>query len=430
MRLLLATDHYPPFIGGGHRQSLLVARGMASRGHEVAVVAPWSRGLPMVEVEDRVTVHRVRQIRTLPGLARDRRQHYPPPFPDPVTIRSLRRVIAKVQPDIIDSHGWIGYSVAAALVGKRIPLVLTARDYGYFCATRSLLHKGSLCSGPAPVKCLNCAGGWYGRPKGWLAALGVWLGRPLLARKMAGLHGVSSFVTDVNGRHLKSATPRGHDFIELARPDILAESASESQNNLAPSGISDGDSDVSSYLERLPEEPFVMFVGAFRKVKGVETLFDAYRLLPSPPPLVMMGTVESDTPSEFPPRTTVLTDVPNAAVIAAWGRAMFGVMPSLWPEPRGGTVAEAMLCGKPVIATLSGGSVDMVDESTGILVPPGDAAALAKAMLELIGDPARREACGRAAAERAREWTSRSLLPTYEQAYRDVISAAEGESAG
>ena len=52
-------------------------------------------------------------------------------------------------------------------------MLVSARDYGYFCATRTLLRKGEPCSGPAPLKCLACAGDYYGRPKGWVAAAGV-----------------------------------------------------------------------------------------------------------------------------------------------------------------------------------------------------------------------------------------------------------------
>ena len=60
--------------------------------------------------------------------------------------------------------------------------------------------------------------------------------------------------------------------------------------------------------------------------------------LGQPPPLVLMGTFERDSPPDFPPEAIVLTDVPHQVVMAAWERAMFGVMPSLWPEPFGATV--------------------------------------------------------------------------------------------
>ena len=165
-----------------------------------------------------------------------------------------------------------------------------------------------------------------------------------------------------------------------------------------------------------------MFVGAFRRVKGLETIFAAYRRLSSPPPLVLIGTFSRDAPKELMSEATVLTDVPHAAVMAAWDRALFGVMPSVWPEPFAGTIHEAMSRGKPVISTRLGGSTDMIDETNGILVAPGDDAALAEAMDHLIRDPQRREAYGWAAAERAAAFTAEAVLPRFEKVYEEVLA--------
>lgn len=413
MRILLATDHFPPFIGGAHRQAQLIARAMAERGHEVVVATPWHGGLPEVEEDAGVTVHRVRQLRTMfTALVRDERQRHQPPFPDPVTIAGLRKLIREFEPEVIHAYGWLAFSVAVALGRRRIPMLVSARDYGYFCATRTLLRKGAPCSGPGPAKCLACAGEYYGRPKGWFAAAGVALSKPLLARKMTGLHSVSTYVHDVTVEHMPAP---GEGLVEVTIPSFQE----------APS--SDG-VDVEGWLSRLPSEPFILFVGAFRKVKGLETLFDAYRQLDSPPPLVLMGTYERDSPADFPPEATVLTDVPNAAVMAAWDKAMFGVMPSLWPEPLGATVAEGMSRGRPVIGTQLGGHVDMLTDSAGMLVPQGDVEALRGAMERLIADPDLREEMGRAAAERARSFKAENVLPRFEQAYRTVIAAGAGKA--
>jgi glycosyltransferase involved in cell wall biosynthesis len=424
MRILLASDHYPPFIGGAHHQAQLLAEGMVARGHEVTVVTPWHGGLPPVEEQDGVVVHRVKQLRTaVPALVRDRRQRHQPPFPDPVTIWGVRRVIGAARPDVINVHGWLAFSIAAALGRKRIPLLVSARDYGYFCANRTLVQKGAPCSGPAPLKCLSCAGEYYGVPKGWLTALGVAICRPLLARKMTGLHSISSYVNEVTRRFLLGAesSRRQRDYVEVTIPDFQAERSAEIDGSGKP--------EVAAKLAELPDEPFILFVGAFRKVKGLETLFAAYRCLSSPPPLVLMGTFERDSPREFPREAIVITDVPHEAVMAAWDRAMFGVMPSLLPEPLGSAVTEAMTQGKPVIGARLGGHVDMIDETNGILVPQGDDAALAEAMEELIRDPARREAYGRASAERARSFAAPAVLPRFEQAYREVIAAERARTA-
>jgi glycosyltransferase involved in cell wall biosynthesis len=65
----------------------------------------------------------------------------------------------------------------------------------------------------------------------------------------------------------------------------------------------------------------------------------------------------------------------------------------------------------------------MLSQGTGLLVPQGDARALAAAMAELIADPEKREAMGRAAAERARSFEAPSVLPRFERAYQATIAA-------
>jgi glycosyltransferase involved in cell wall biosynthesis len=415
MRILLATDHFPPFIGGAHRQAQLIAKAMGERGHEVVVATPWHGGLPRIEERDEYSVHRVRQLRTaIPALVRDQGQRHQPPFPDPVTIYDLRKLLADFEPELIHAYGWLAFSLAAALGRRNIPMMVSARDYGYFCATRTLLHKGAPCDGPAPLKCLNCAGSYYGRPKGWVAAAGVAMSKRLLERKMTALHSISTYVHDVTLPHFGAGKA---DLMELTIPSFQAEPPPQ-PGEAAP--------DVDAWLAKLPDEPFILFVGAFRKVKGLETLFDAYRSLQGErPPLVLMGTFERDSPPDFPPEAIVLTDVPHQVVMASWSRAMFGVMPSLWPEPLGATVSEGMSQGRPVIGTLLGGHTDMLNEETGVLVPQGDAGALREAMESLIADPEWREAMGRAAAERARHFRAESVLPRFEDAYRSVIEAGD-----
>ena len=418
MRLLLVSDHYPPFMGGAHRQTQLLAEKLSARGHDVSVATTWHGGLPRVERAGGIVVHRVRELRTvLPFLVRDTRQRHQAPLPDPVTILDLRRVIRTTRPDVIHAHGWLSFALAAALIGSRIPLLVSVRDYGYFCATRRLLlHEETPCDGPGPVRCIGCAGDFYGVPKGWVAAVGVALCRPLLARKATGVHSVSAYVRDISRRHMYS--PTRHRPLEVTIPSFQATAEADSAEALKLQ---------ADVLARLPQEPFIMFVGAFRRTKGLAVLFDAYARLTSPPPLVLIGMIEHDSPKEFPRGAVVLSDVPHAVVLAAWDRAMFGVMPSLWPEPYGAVVAEAMSRGRPVIGTAPGGHADMLDTSTGILVPRGDVGALAHAMQELLDDPERRERMGRAAQARAATFTADAVLPRFEQAYRDVVEIAGGE---
>jgi glycosyltransferase involved in cell wall biosynthesis len=101
------------------------------------------------------------------------------------------------------------------------------------------------------------------------------------------------------------------------------------------------------------------------------------------------------------------------------------VLPSILPEPFGLVVIEAMASGKPVVATAPGGpSETVVDGETGFLVPPSDASAIAKALEELLADPAKRISMGDAGRRRAREVFS---LPRYvsefEELYDSILRA-------
>jgi glycosyltransferase involved in cell wall biosynthesis len=426
MRLLIATDHYRPFIGGAHRWAELLAAGLARRGHQVAVATVWQGDTPRVQHSAGVTVHRVRQMRTLiSGLASGTGQRHQPPFPDPATILDLRGVIAECDPEVIVAHGWIASSVAVALGGKDIPLLLSAHDYGYFCATRTLLYEGRPCTGPAPRKCLSCASGWYGAPKGAIAAAGVAASRRVLIKKMAAVQSVTSFVDEAMARHLlggegSRVSRRVSRFIV---PTFL---------DIDPVGTGASQREVEKLMSALPEEPFILFVGALRPIKGVDVLFQAYGRLDAPPPLVLLGTFERDTPA-IPPEATVLSDVPHRAVIAAWDRALFGVAPSVWPEPLGTVALEGASCGKAVIATFPGGMVDVLGDGAGILVPQGDATALADAMRLLIDDPARREDIGRKARQRSVAFQADAVLPRYEEILQELVerrATRAGSSVG
>ncbi len=77
--------------------------------------------------------------------------------------------------------------------------------------------------------------------------------------------------------------------------------------------------------------------------------------------------------------------------------------PNASPEPFGVVFVEAMLHGLPVVASASGGTVEIVDPGCGVLVEAGNSRAVARALTQLLDDPARRTAFGAAGRARARE---------------------------
>jgi glycosyltransferase involved in cell wall biosynthesis len=418
VRILIATDYYPPFIGGAQIQTQLLARSLRDRGHDVAVATVAQPGLPTLEDDNGIAVYRLRHVRNVFRARPNGMQSHHPPFPDPVAIVPLHRLIRRYQPDVVHSYGWISYSCAVALAGSRVPLLLTARDYGYACANRTLLRNGRPCDGPGLAKCIACAGSNYGRPKGWLAALGVLVSRRLLLRKARALHCVSTYVEGIMLR----------DFLGHPRPHcpsyVIPDAVGSVTARLPHGGMSDAA--VAAVLAQLPDEPFVLFVGALRRIKGVGELLDAYQRLGTTTPLVLIGTMEPDSPTAFPEGVRVITDAPQPAVLHAWDRSLFGVFPSLFAEPFGTVVAEAMTRGRPVIGTMPSGHEDMiVDGETGLLIPCGDVDALASAMRRLLEDSELRDLLGRAALHRSARFMVDASLPRLERVLEELATRAD-----
>jgi glycosyltransferase involved in cell wall biosynthesis len=84
------------------------------------------------------------------------------------------------------------------------------------------------------------------------------------------------------------------------------------------------------------------------------------------------------------------------------GAADIYCQPNTLPEPFGIAVIEALGVGLPVVATDLGGPREVVRDDCGILVPPGDAEALASALSRLVREPGLRAALGAAGPQRAR----------------------------
>src|SRR5258708_36109388 len=112
-------------------------------------------------------------------------------------------------------------------------------------------------------------------------------------------------------------------------------------------------------------------------------------MLERAPQLVLIGRRVADTPTEFPPNVRVFSNWPHPAIMHAWHRSLFGVLPSVGPEACATVIMEAMASGKAVVATDIGGMPDLVDPGeTGLLVPPGDEQALTDGMRTLLEDRA------------------------------------------
>lgn len=100
------------------------------------------------------------------------------------------------------------------------------------------------------------------------------------------------------------------------------------------------------------------------------------------------------------------------------------VLASREAEPFGLVVLEAMATGTPVVATAHGGPLDIIEDGrTGDLVPPGDIAAMADAILALVRDPARRARVGALARERViAHFSAAQYVAGVDAIYRELVA--------
>ncbi|QFZ21721.1 glycosyltransferase [Saccharothrix syringae] len=103
---------------------------------------------------------------------------------------------------------------------------------------------------------------------------------------------------------------------------------------------------------------------------------------------------------EVAERVRLLGPVPRVARPALL-RSADAVVCTTWGENTAAAPLEAMACGVPVVASAVAGLAEtVVDGVTGMLVPPNEPGALARALRPLLADEARRDAYGTAAADR------------------------------
>ncbi len=101
-------------------------------------------------------------------------------------------------------------------------------------------------------------------------------------------------------------------------------------------------------------------------------------------------------------------------------------LPSL-NEGMGRVLVEAMALSRPVVASRTGGITDLVEDGrNGLLVPPGDAGALADAILRLLGDAALRAAMGGEGRRRAEIYSTERMVEKIEELYAMSTGAGRG----
>ena len=413
MRILMLTQFfYPPTVGGEERHVADLSNELAARGHNVSVVTLWQKGYPEFEISQGVRIHRVRStVQRMNMLFSESDRPYAPPFPDPGLTRALHRILSKEHPNIVHAHNWIAHSFTPLKAWSKAKFVMSLHDYSLICVQKRLMRHKVPCSGPGLTKCLECGTDFYGIFKGTPSTLANFFWGEQERRAVDMFLPVSQAV--VEGVQLDR-----HDAPYRVIPNFI------------PQALEMTLEDTRSLLSQLPEGDFMLFVGDVTADKGAGVLLQAYTEINTHIPLVLIGRpFLAKSVGRLPANVFLLGRWPHDAVMEAWKRCLFGLVPSIVAETFGIVALEAMFMSKPVIAARSGGLSDVVvDGETGFLVPPGDVQALGQAMKCLLENPERRESMRVKARQRAEEFQAKAVVPRFEEVYQELLGASSTET--
>ncbi|HEV7389471.1 MAG TPA: glycosyltransferase [Gemmatimonadaceae bacterium] len=175
----------------------------------------------------------------------------------------------------------------------------------------------------------------------------------------------------------------------------------------------------------------LLFVGRLNEQKGLEHLLHAVAAMKRPAQLDVVGDGPGRAALEqlagnlgVDSRITWHGQLPQSALPALYQRAGAVVVPSV-DEGLGLVAVEALLCETPVVAFDSGGLRDVIQhDKTGLLVKPGDRAALAAALDDLLSSDGRGRQLGRAGRLYALSaFAPESAARRYAEIYKQVLGA-------
>ncbi len=207
--------------------------------------------------------------------------------------------------------------------------------------------------------------------------------RPAILRVLRSVDAILTVGSDLRRRVLELGVPPGkvHDFRRGVDTDRFSPAdAREARRRL---GLDGG-------------EPLLVWVGRMVPVKGLEVLLEACRLLTRDGLRFRLALV-GDGPLRRSLAAQVAASGMAASVLFAgavahdalpdWYRAADLTVLSSWSEGIPNVLLESLACGTPFVATRVGSIADLAIEPDRDVVPPGDAPALARAIVHRLTHP-------------------------------------------
>ena len=362
MKILLVSDYSVP-RGGNEVVTLSLRDGLRARGHDVRLFASRAYGGAGAEPAEYGCFGTATPLRAALWCG------------NPSAFLGLRRALADFRPDVV--HVRLFLSQLSPLILpllREVPAVYHDGWYRTVCPIGSrVLPDGRGCHEPAGSVCYR---------SGCVPAL-AW---PLLMTQLR-LWQRWRDVFDVVVANSRSVA----DWLEVSgidRVEVIANGIRAREPRPPLSG-----------------PPTIAFAGRLAYEKGVDTLLDAYKLVieqrPDTQLLIAGEGPESGRlrkiAEQLGAKIEFLGHQPREIIERRFDAAWVQVVPSRGSEAFGNAAAEAMMRGTALVASATGGFTEYVrHEETGLLVAPGDHAALGRLLLKVLGDREYAESLGRA----------------------------------
>jgi len=415
MRILIATDAYPPVCGGSGWSTYELGRALQARGHGVTLVQPRPGALSdAVREYDGLSVREVAfpapSIPFIRNYAKNERLW-------PRLAARLCDIARAERIDLI--HAQHTLTAPAAVEAGRslgIPVVCTVRDYWPVCYWSTLIHDPA-----SPTLCPSCTRAMMARclrPRtgvAWPVALPVIpYMRANLRRKQHALAGADAVVavSSVMADDLRARS----SLLHSVRIEVIP-------NPVDVAGLRRG----AAAAPRPMAGPYAVFVGKLEHNKGADYLLPAVERAALPWPLIVVGDGARRGAIEQAARAAgrdvrVLGWQTRETALAWLAGASLLVFPSYGPESLSRVLLEAAALGVPIAAMDTGGTRDIVQHgATGLLSSTPEA--LGDDVARLVADrPLADRLASAARAHVEARFDAPSVAARIEALYQDLQS--------
>jgi len=412
MRILIATDAFPPRSGGSGWSTYELARGLRASGHTIVLVQTYSERDPVPQGYDEFSVEAFPAFAPQIPFVRNyfRNEHLYPRLG-----AHLEGIIRRERIDVIHAqHVMTGPPAVMAARLAGIPSICTVRDYW------PLSYWGDWISEPQSAQSTTSTAAIIQSLRARTGA--AWpLALPAVRYMQSNLKNKQTAIAAADVIVAVS------DYVASVLRERVPELA-DTRIETIPNGVDIARVTAAVSRSTSPmAEPYALFVGKLARNKGVASLVDVANKANLQMPLVVIGDGPERAAIEQGAaaarcNVTLLGWLDRADVFKWLAHAALLIFPSTWPEPLSRVLIEASALSVPIAAMNTGGTPDIIsDEETGLLAD--SVADLAADVARLASDEALRDRLGRAARQRA---ASRFDLPLVirrmEQLYADALA--------